>query len=153
QLVLVDPRGIGASRPYLRCPPRGAQCARRLGPRARFYTTADSVADLESVRRAFGAERLCLYGTSYGTFVAQQYARAHPAHVERLALDSPIDPEGTDPLGRSTFAAIAPMLRRLCAGGACAGVTGDVVGDTARLARRLERRPLRVRVVQPSGEV
>ncbi|UGS34752.1 alpha/beta hydrolase [Capillimicrobium parvum] len=137
QLVLVDPRGVGASRPYLRCPDAAARCARALGRRAAFYTTADSVADLESAREALGAPQLFLYGTSYGTFVASQYARTHPDRTERVVLDSPVEPAGVDPRGRATFAAIAPMLSSLCANGACDAVTRHPVADTAAAARRI----------------
>ncbi|MFN8201415.1 MAG: alpha/beta fold hydrolase [Solirubrobacteraceae bacterium] len=151
QLVLVDPRGIGASRPYLRCSPRPARCARQLGRDATFYTTADSVADLESVRQALGAPKLFLYGTSYGTFVVSQYARTHPDHTERVVTDSPVAPAGINPLDRSTFLAVAPMLASLCAGGACDAVTRHPAADTSALARRLARRPLRTRVVSPAG--
>lgn len=129
RLVLVDPRGTGLSRPFLRCPPASGACARRLGRAARFYTTADNVADLDAVRRALGARRVFLYGTSYGTFVAQQYARAHPAGTERIVLDSPLPPAGIDPLSRRTFASVARVLRQLCGSDACAR-------DTGRLAAR-----------------
>jgi pimeloyl-ACP methyl ester carboxylesterase len=152
QLVLVDPRGIGASRPYLRCSQRSARrCARQLGDAATFYTTADSVADLESVRQALGVPELFLYGTSYGTFVVSQYARTHPDHTERIVTDSPVPPAGIDPLGREVFTAVAPMLGALCAGGACDAVSRHPAGDTSALVGRLARRPLRARVVAPNG--
>jgi len=151
QLVLVDPRGIGASRPYLRCSERAARCARQMGRAAPFYTTADSVADLESVRQALGVPRLFLYGTSYGTFVVSQYARTHPDHTERVVTDSPVAPDGIDPLGRDVFAAVTPMLAALCAGGACDAVTRHPTADTSALVRRLARRPLSARVIAPNG--
>src|SRR4029450_11945285 len=89
-----DQRGTGASG-VLRCPElerdgrlRSAsaaeQCARRLGPKRAFYTTPDSVADMEAIRRAVGAPRLTLFGISYGTKLALAYAREHPDRVERL---------------------------------------------------------------------
>jgi len=133
QLVLVDPRGIGASRPVLKCREYHPDC----GTKGRFYSTTDNVDDLEAVRAALGADRLFLYGTSYGTYTAQRYARAYPQRTERIALDSPVGPEGVDATGVTTFAAIDPMLRRLCAGAACAGIATDLVADTARLVRRL----------------
>ena len=68
RLVLVDQRGTGAG--ALRCPalqravgtsdltvpPAGAvtACARRLGARRTHFTTADTVADLDDLRRALG---------------------------------------------------------------------------------------------------
>ena len=35
-----------------------------------------------------GIDRIAIYGTSYGTKVALEYALRYPAHVERLALDT-----------------------------------------------------------------
>jgi len=42
------------------------------------------------VREALGAPRLDVIGISYGTRVAQQYARAYPASVRSVVLDSPV---------------------------------------------------------------
>lgn len=53
----------------------------------RFYTTTDAVADLEDVRHALGAPRFDMIGVSYGTRVAQQYARRHPDGLRTLVLD------------------------------------------------------------------
>jgi len=151
QLVLVDPRGIGLSEPELTCSPDAGRCARELGDASRFYTTADNVADLEAVREALGAPRLFLYGTSYGTFVVNQYARTHPDRTERIVMDSPVPLDGIDPLGVETVHAIGPMLASLCAGGACDAITRHPTADTAALVRRLERAPARTRVIDPSG--
>jgi pimeloyl-ACP methyl ester carboxylesterase len=64
---------------------------------------------------AGGYEKLVLYGTSYGTKVAEEYAQAYPSHVEALVLDSVVPPNGPEPLNRATFAAIPRILRQLCA--------------------------------------
>src|SRR5919201_480980 len=99
---MLDQRGTGAG--ALRCPalqraagasdltvpPPSAidSCARTIGPARAFYTTADTVADLDQLRRALGARQWTLDGVSYGTFVAERYALAHPGQVKRLVLDS-----------------------------------------------------------------
>ena len=77
---------------------RSAAAPRSSARGARRYTTAASVDDVEAVRAALGAERLILYGASYGTKVALDYAAAYPQHVERLVLDSVVLPEGIDPV-------------------------------------------------------
>ena len=59
-------------------------------------------------------EKLTLFGISYGTELALAYARAHPDHVERLILDSVVDPDDADPFGPAGFRAMAPTLRALC---------------------------------------
>lgn len=106
-VILVDQRGTGQSNP-LQCDrtplanldlegPQAAealaalarQCAAAVADRAdpRLYTTTHAVADLEAVRQALGTQAVNLIGASYGTRVAQQYARRHPQHVRSLVLD------------------------------------------------------------------
>jgi len=65
------------------------QCAASLPGRAdaRFYTTAEAIADLDAVRQALGADKLNLVGGSYGTRVAQRYAIAYPQHTRSLVID------------------------------------------------------------------
>src|SRR5918996_6231775 len=45
----------------LRSTAAGEKCARRLGPRRAFYTTQDTVEDMEAIRRAVGAPKLTLF--------------------------------------------------------------------------------------------
>ena len=146
-LIVFDQRGIGLSNP-LSChrfeisanssPGRAiAECAAQLGPTRSFFTTADSVADIEAIRVAGGYEKLVLWGTSYGTKVAEQYAQQYPSHVEALVLDSVVPPAGPDPLDRTTFEAVPRILRQLCAYHQCAHITPSPVGDLARIVRRM----------------
>lgn len=159
-VVVLDQRGTGESG-ALSCPtlqaytgsPLGAaveRCAAGLGPGRAFYTTADSVADLDAVRAALGYDRIALFGTSYGTMVALDYAAAHPDRVDRLVLDSPVGPDGVDPLYHGSFAASPRVLRELCRG-ACHNITADPVRDLTQLIRRLARKPLRGVTVTPRG--
>ena len=92
-----------------------------------------------------------LYGTSYGTKVAEEYAQAYPSHVEALVLDSVVPPNGPEPLNRATFAAVPRILSQLCAARACTRITPNPVGDLARLVRRLARGPLRGRFIDGRG--
>ena len=92
-----------------------------------------------------------LYGTSYGTKVALQYAQDHPEHVEALILDSVVTPNGPDPLDRETFAAIPRVLRQLCAFSSCARITRNPVRDLAQLVQRMRRGPLSARLVDGHG--
>src|SRR4051794_5306983 len=156
-LLVFDPRGTGGSAP-LSCPtldqaggPAGVVgCVRRLGIARGFFQTVDSVADLEAVREAAGYDRLVLYGVSYGTKLALRYAAAPPDRVERLVLDSVVEPDGPDPFRRSSFHAVPRMLRDLCRD-ACSRFTGSASRDLATLARRLAKRPLRGRVIDDRG--
>lgn len=126
-------------------------CATALGPSRDFYATTDAVEDMEAVRQALGVERVTLYGTSYGTKLALGYAVRHPSHVERLLLDSVLPLDGPDPFTRDIIGAAPRVLRALCAKRACEGITSDPAGDVAALVKRLERGPIRGRVVGGDG--
>lgn len=103
-VILVDQRGTGKSN-LLACNSAAedgstpdsfanmaTHCAQALSSKAdlRHYTTTDAVADLDAVREAIGAAQINLYGVSYGTRVAQQYAMRHPQHTRSIVLDSPV---------------------------------------------------------------
>jgi len=150
-LATFDQRGTGRSG-LLRCRAMerdvrlrstgaAARCSQALGPRRAFYTTRETVEDLEAVRVALGAERLLLYGVSYGTKVALAYARAYPERVERMLLDSVVDPDDRDEFGVEPYQNLGATLRGLCPE-RCRGVTGDPVGDIAALTERLRERPV-----------
>ena len=127
------------------------RCALDIGPARGAFTTAETVQDLEALRRASGYEKLVLYGTSYGTKVALQYAGRYPQHVESLVLDSVVPADGPEPFAISTFQAIGPMLAELCSNRACAGISANPLSDLARLATALRRRPLVGSVYDGSG--
>ncbi|WP_332908696.1 alpha/beta hydrolase [Sphingomonas mollis] len=55
------------------------------------YTLANAVADLEALRSAIGAEKLVVWGQSWGASLAAAYVRAYPGHVAATILDSPGD--------------------------------------------------------------
>jgi len=162
-LIVFDQRGIGLSDP-LSCHAFerpdlyhsfGAlieACGGQLGPDRAFYTTADTVADIEAIREAGGYEKLVLYGTSYGTKVAEEYAQQYPSHVEALVLDSVVPPNGPETLERPTFAAIPRILRQLCAHRACTRTTANPVADLAKLVARMDRAPLRGRAIDADGK-
>jgi pimeloyl-ACP methyl ester carboxylesterase len=134
----------------LRSTSAAAKCARRLGPRRPFYTTPDSVADMEAIRRAVGAPKLTLFGISYGTELALAYARAHPDRVERLLLDSVADPDESDPFGLAGFRAMGPSLASLCPD-RCRGVSADPAADLSALTAKLRAAPLRGHWYTPRG--
>lgn len=161
-LIVFDQRGIGLSDPlschafevprlYHSIGPLIEACADQLGSNRAFYTTADTVADIEAIRQAGGYEKLVLYGTSYGTKVAEEYAQEYPSHVEALVLDSVVPPDGPETLSRSTFAAVPRILRQLCVDRLCAHITSNPVAALRRVVTRMERSPLRASVIDESG--
>lgn len=69
--IFLDQRGAGKSLP--------------AGGRA-ANTTADLIADIETLRQYLGITRWLVTGGSWGATLALAYAQAHPAHVTGLAL-------------------------------------------------------------------
>lgn len=159
-LIVFDQRGTGASDPLscsafeepLKSEAAAAEgCALDIGPARRDFTTAESVNDIEALRQAAGYEKLVLYGTSYGTKVALEYAERFPAHVEALVLDSVVPSDGEEPLHVSSFQAMTPVLEELCGGGACTGITANPVTDLAALNAQLRHRSLHGNIYDGAG--
>ncbi len=163
RLVAFDNRGTGDSG-LLRCAPLqantgfggedalGESCAGQIGPARDFYSTHDHAEDIEAVRVAIGADRIGLWGTSYGTKLALAYALAYPTHVERLLLDSVLPTDLPDPYQANVLRDMPKALRDYCAGGVCRGATSNYAGDVVALANRLAAKPARGTVLLPSGK-
>ncbi|MDJ0341874.1 alpha/beta fold hydrolase [Streptomyces sp. H10-C2] len=152
RMVMIDQRGTGAG--ALQCPELQAEmgssdltpptpkavtdCAAAIGPDRRFYSTAATVGDLDLLRQALGARRISLDGVSYGTFVAERYALAHPDRVNRLVLDSVVPQQGDDLPDLTTLTATARVLRGACAATGCAT---DPARDLAQVVRTYRNGP------------
>ena len=168
-LLLVDQRGTGGSNP-LGCAPqpeaataaepdaatalaRLRSCVAQLTPRAapQFYATSDAVADLEDLRRALGGPPLDLIGVSYGTRVAQQYARAHAEAVRALVLDSavPNDLALGGEHARNLEDTLQALFNRCRAEAACADRYGDPYRTLRELQARLRAHPELLRLRDP----
>jgi pimeloyl-ACP methyl ester carboxylesterase len=164
-LVVIDQRGTGGSR-ALSCPElQGmdqltallaqdtAACAARLGDQVNSYASIETADDIEAVREALGVENVSIYGVSYGTWVAQQYARIHPDRVDKLILDSVVAP-AADPWDTRITRSLPRVLRGLCAGGACRGITDDIAADLTTVVQRIqaaEDRRLTTTIRTPTG--
>ncbi|WP_227979187.1 alpha/beta fold hydrolase [Nocardia spumae] len=100
-LVAVQPRGLRWSTP-LNCgtedpdhgnrePLQQACDAARPGY-LRTITTENTARDTDTVRAALGLDRIDYLGISYGTYLGAVYASLFPQHVDRMVLDSNVDP-------------------------------------------------------------
>jgi pimeloyl-ACP methyl ester carboxylesterase len=107
-IVLVDQRGTGRSAPLSCNYPNDWQgvaddmpqlrqatkaCLAKFGDRVRYYTTSIAVGDLDKVRAALRYATIDLYGSSYGTRVAQLYMRRYPRSTHAVVLDGVTYPE------------------------------------------------------------
>jgi pimeloyl-ACP methyl ester carboxylesterase len=147
RLVVIDQRGTGGG--ALRCPALQRQmgfsdlyppsaaavrsCAATFPQTRDLYGTDDTVADLDALRHALGVKTWTLDGISYGTYVAERYALAHPRATTRLVLDSVVPHVADLALLPLDFQAVSRVLRLVCSEGHCAG---DPVADLAAVVRR-----------------
>lgn len=116
-LVAIDVRGTGASRPAARCGLTGrlldeatadptavnfgadaavardiaASCAAAGPDVLPFLGTVDVVRDLDLLRAALGEDRLTFSGVSYGSSLGTAFASMYPDRTDRVLLDSQDD--------------------------------------------------------------
>jgi len=166
-LVLVDQRGTGGSN-RLDCkmpeeafasgeiPPAELRemaraCLAGLDARPQFYTTSVAVRDLDAVRAALGYERINVFGASYGTRVAQHYARRHPERTRTVALDSVIPPDLVliPRIALESQAALDGTIARCQADPACNERFPDLAGQFTVLDQRLRRAPATIPFSDP----
>jgi pimeloyl-ACP methyl ester carboxylesterase len=128
-------------------------CAQQLGRAAHHYTSVDSADDIDSIRTELGADRITIFGTSYGTWVAQVYARRHPAHVESLVLDSTVSTNQIeDGFQVDIFRSLRRGVRAYCEPSACRVLTHDLYSDGVKLYRRLVRKTMKAPYFDGSGK-
>jgi pimeloyl-ACP methyl ester carboxylesterase len=170
-VILVDQRGTGRAS-TLACPktlederwqstivvdPASARemtqaCLAEIkGADPRLYTTNDYVADLEAARTALGVAQVNLVGVSYGTRVALEYLRRHPAQIRTVVLDSVVPP--TLILGaehaRNLDAAIDRQFALCAADKVCHERFGSPREKLDALLARLRAKPVEVSYLDP----
>jgi pimeloyl-ACP methyl ester carboxylesterase len=167
-VILLDQRGVGLSRPSLACERTGAvhpevflgteAAARDLregfavcvgelrarGIELSAYNTRESADDLEDLRRALGAEKLRLLGFSYGTHLGLTAIRRHGDRLDRVVLVGTEGPDHTWKLPGTMDAQIAKLGVLAAADRAIANGLPDLAGTLGRVLRRLDAEPLEV---------
>jgi pimeloyl-ACP methyl ester carboxylesterase len=177
-LIILDQRGTGYSRPSLNCPEAEnqwyqawtenisqaetnqryteglGQCYERLaaeGVDLAAYTSAANAADLEDLRQALGYTEWNLYGSSYGTRLALTTMRDFPAGIRSVILDSVYPPQV------DLFATLAVngehalnLIFERCAGDPkCNQDHPDLKASFYQLADQLDAEPLAFRISHP----
>jgi pimeloyl-ACP methyl ester carboxylesterase len=161
-VVLIDQRGTGGSHP-LACVSSaesnpaaifghwedvtGLQaCRARLERDADLtqYTTEAAVLDTDDVRASLGYERITLFGSSYGTRLAQAYARRFPERVRALVLDGvlPFGVHAPVTFAASAQQALDRLVRRCEADPPCRATHPRLAADFARIVTRLDAGPM-----------
>ncbi|HNP35797.1 MAG TPA: alpha/beta fold hydrolase [Woeseiaceae bacterium] len=169
-ILLVDQRGTGESA-RMDCPVDDElveglystdqtleftkECLASLPHDPRYFTTSIAVRDLDAVREALGYPTLNVYGISYGSRVAQHYARRYPATTRSVVLDGvvpPLLPLGPD-IALESQRALDDIFARCSDDEACKEHFGDVATSFDELMLKLDEKPLKVRIANPvTGE-
>ena len=115
------------------------------------YTTSHIAEDIETVRTALGYGALNIYGTSYGTRVAQLYAARYAHNVRTLILKAPVPPTAIVPLTYTTGSQRAlDALFELCREqDACRAAYPAIEGRFDDVMARLREDPVAVSVTNP----
>jgi pimeloyl-ACP methyl ester carboxylesterase len=151
---MVDQRGTGRSGATDCEASRSSQaCARKLGSKRAFLTTVETAKDLDDLRRALGLETITPLGVSYGTKVANEYARRFPAGTASVILDSPVGIEPIDFDALGGIAAMPRILREVCADGPCAATVKDAGASLFAAVKRVRDTNVRVRLGDDSERV
>ena len=165
-ILLLDQRGTGDSA-HMDCPISDdlvegqyseeetvaftQSCLDQLPHDPRFFTTSVAVADLEALREALGYPALNLLGTSYGSRVAQHFARRYPDSTRTVVIDGVVPPQL--PLGPGIAVeaqrAIDEIFARCAEDSACNERFPEVDLDFASLQAALAESPVVVSLLDP----
>lgn len=170
-VVLLDQRGTGYSKPRLSCDPElddatddtptddiTRSCRKRLrasGIDLDAYNTGESAADVADLRAALAIERWNVLGVSYGTRLALRLMQERPAGIRSVILDSvyPPDVQGIDDEPVNAARAILALLDRCQQDQRCSAAFPDLRSRTLTAIDRLNNSPVDIDDVDPdTGE-
>jgi RND superfamily putative drug exporter len=177
-VILLDQRGTGYSRPNLACPeldraaaqsfpnfptqPQYLQavraCKQRLvasGVDLAAYTDADSAADIADLRTALGIDKWNLLAISAGGELALSIMRLQPKGIRSVILDSAWSNRtlwGPN-LWRNASRYLDLLFRTCAAQRACEAAYPRLSEQFEALTKKLDANPLQVRVPKPDPEI
>ena len=126
-------------------------CLDALPHDPRFFTTSVAVTDLEAVRQALGYGPLNLYGVSYGSRVAQHFAKRYPSATRSIVLDGVVPPQivlGPD-IATEAQDALDDIFARCAADAACSARFPDLPGAFRQIRADLEAEAVAVEIPDP----
>lgn len=171
--VVIDPRGVGYSRPLLECEAvkrtylsdiqgkfpadqrasyyEGAllTCKNELnamGVNLSTYTSTQMAADARDALIALGYQQANLYGISYGSRIAQLLMRNHPEVVRSAILDSvvPLEAQILDQDSSAFKQTLQALFDDCKADPACSAAYPDLEAVYQAVTAQLDSQPIRV---------
>ncbi|MBC7455471.1 MAG: alpha/beta fold hydrolase [Massilia sp.] len=162
-IVFIDQRGTGLSG-KLDCASTPAHeamteaqleaeiraCIARMTTRFSAYGTAHAARDIDTVRVALGYGQINVWGGSYGSRLAQAYARAYPQHLRALMLDGVAAPDQVIPAGgRDSEAALDALFRQCAFDPPCHNAFPAVRAEFAALVQQVGAGNVSVEIADP----
>ena len=170
-MLLIDQRGTGESAPMIcdigddamsgeysleETARLTEECLNDLPYDPRYFTTSVAVEDIEAVRVALGYAELNLYGASYGTRVAQHFARRFPDVTRTVTVDGVVPPQvplGPD-IAIQSQRALDSVFARCAEDVDCNERFPSLAADFEELHNRLSEAPIQVTFQHPvSGKL
>ena len=179
-LILVNQRGTQHSQPALTCPEIDAffdsslgmstqasstaekdlaavrACRDRLagaGNDLTAFNTTENAADIADLRTALGIDEWNVYGVSYGTDLALQLLRDHPAGIRSIIVDSVVAPQRNliEQFWPSAAEGLKALFDACAAQPACARDYPELSEEFTSTVNRLAKEPAVVDVPGNAG--
>lgn len=115
------------------------------------YTTAESVADLDALRTHLGADRISLWGISYGSHLALAALDTMDERIDRVILASAEGLDQTVKLPARTDAYFARLQDAVNAQPEAHEAYPDLIATMRRVHARLEAEPVLLHLPQDDG--
>ena len=128
------------------------ECLAELPHDPRYFTTSVAVGDLEAVREALGYSALNLYGVSYGSRVAQHFARRYPESTRTVVIDGVVPPQvalGPE-IATESQKAVDNILRRCAEDERCNERFPDIEATFERVVTELRNGTVEVTIPHPN---
>jgi pimeloyl-ACP methyl ester carboxylesterase len=115
------------------------------------YNSTESAADFADLRKVLGIAVWNVYGTSYGSYLAQTLIRDHPEGIRSVVLDSVLPTTYTIPgTWRNTRVGFDNLFQACAADSACNAAHPHLEATFTRLVNKLEAEPLTTTVIDPA---
>ena len=175
-VIALDQRGVGLSKPNLNCSEmvsfapdklqsrddllelyqkQSRACAERFkqqGVDLSAYNTNESADDLDDLRKALGAEKISLWGISYGTHLSLATIKRHGNSVDRMILAGIEGPAHTIKLPSNIQKHLESINRLVKADPILSKDIPSFLALVKTVLDKIEREPVRVEVTDPNSK-
>lgn len=163
-VILVDQRGVGRSKPNLNCLEddeslRDAltSCHSRLSKLTDLdeFDTVNNASDFEHIRKALGYEKWNLLGISYGTRLGLTIMRDHSSGVRSALIDSvvPLQRDILGEIGINGYTSLSGVLAACSADPDCSRRYPDTMEKLVSVTEKLNQEPEKIGNSFLSGDV